>query len=209
MLEALLIYSLACYMVYHVVGQSDLLSKPRAWVLRTFPGWLTYPLSCSLCFTFWLTLMGNLFGFVQMDLVVLFAAPVVNMVLDLIVRALIRANEPPVMGEGKTLTCGDQSATTWRAPFVSLNPEGYAPFTFGGFRDEPIDTQLVGRLAKRRGDGLVGPIESVYRCGDDCANSFGKVCYRIKVEGGTSKVEASQCDLIDTPFNPLDHEQTR
>ncbi len=96
MLEALLIYSLACYMVYHVVGQSDLLAKPRAWVLRTLPGWLTYPLSCALCFTFWLTLAGNLSGFVQTDLIVLFAAPVVNMVLDLVVRWLVRANEPPV-----------------------------------------------------------------------------------------------------------------
>ncbi len=96
MLDAVILYSLAIYMVFHVASRSDILAKPRGWVLRTLPGWLVYPLSCGLCFTFWLTLVGNLLGFVRVDLIVLFAAPVVNMVLDLVVRALIRANEPPV-----------------------------------------------------------------------------------------------------------------
>ncbi len=118
MVDALIIYSLATYMVYYVVGQSDLLAASRAWVSRKLPGWLIYPLGCSLCFAWWLTLVLGVLGFVALNVLTLFAAPVVNLVLDLIVKALIRANEPSVIGAGKTLTCGDQSVTTWSGPTV-------------------------------------------------------------------------------------------
>ncbi len=118
MLEAILLWCLATYFWFHVLSRADILNTPRAWVLRTLPNWLTYPLGCVFCFTWWVTLIVNVLGIVEVDLIVLFAAPVVNMALDLIVRALIRANEPPVMGKGKTLTSGDQSITTWTGSTV-------------------------------------------------------------------------------------------
>ncbi len=92
MIDTLIIYALSCYMVYYVVGQSDLLAAPRAWVSRKLPGWLTYPLSCSLCFSFWLTLVFGLLGVVSIDALTLLAAPVVNLVLDMVVKRL--ANQP-------------------------------------------------------------------------------------------------------------------
>lgn len=39
-----------------------------------------------------------LYGSLQLLVMQLFVAPVVNLVLDLAVKALIRANEPPVLG---------------------------------------------------------------------------------------------------------------
>lgn len=214
-------------MVYHVLSRADILAKPRTWVLRTFPGWLTYPLSCSLCFTFWTSVALGILGIVPLGVVTLLVAPVINLVLDLVVKALIRANEPPVIGEGKTVTQGDMSISNWRFgsmqyPRVdrvvgtagqTIAPGEMVTVNFYPFRDETLNRpELIGRYVRRHSDGLVGPIREVFRCGDDCAGTFGQVCYHVAVDGGTTKIAESDCTILsvaESPFNPLDHEQTR
>lgn len=124
MLEATLLYALALYLVFHVASRAEILSKPRGWVLRVCPGWLTYPLGCALCFSWWLALVLNVLDIVPVSLMVFLAVPVVNMVLDLMVRALIRANEPPVLGEGKTIWEGSTGISTWRASNVVVGVAG-------------------------------------------------------------------------------------
>ncbi len=155
MIDALIIYALSCYMVYYVVGQSDLLATPRAWVLRTLPGWLTYPLSCSLCFTFWLSLALTLTGVVYMGALTLLAAPVVNLLLDMGVKALIRANEPPVIAEGKTITSGDQSITAWRGGDVMIGTVGPVSVRAGEMVHITSDTPPP--MAVDHGDGIKIP----------------------------------------------------
>lgn len=95
-MEELIIYALAVYALFHVAARSDLLTRPRAWVVRTLPGWLTYPLGCAFCFAWWSTWVLGILGIASLNVVTLCAAPVVNLILDLVVCALRRANEPPV-----------------------------------------------------------------------------------------------------------------
>lgn len=87
----LVLYCLAVYLLFHLACCADLFARPRAWAFKTFPSWLTYPLQCALCFTFWVTLGGILathyLGFyVEGEWTALFCAPVVNMLVDLYVR---------------------------------------------------------------------------------------------------------------------------
>lgn len=277
MLEALLIYSLSLYLVYHVVSRSDLLTKPRAWAFRMLPGWLTYPLTCALCATWWMGIAGSIVGLIVAPWWMLLAAPVVNMVLDLIVKALMRANESPVMGEGKTVTSGDQSITTWSGPTVvtvrassdlcagelvkvahgdgfKIHPSDPWWKTLGGTQPPPTwlasenapegweqvnrDNSIrrtsgfvrwwPGKLVGRKVRVVTGPRAgqtgtidngdgpAVFRSGMDVT----PWTYLIKpdlpvVEGpedprdGRIKVLARDCILLDEPFNPLAHEQTK
>src|ERR1035437_4730536 len=102
----LLIFSLTIYFFFHIWTRSDLIARPREWILSHVPQWLAFLVTCSFCFTFhvaWLgtialwILTGNLF----FSPAILFAAPVINLVLNLVVKVLIRENEPPVIGRNK------------------------------------------------------------------------------------------------------------
>lgn len=139
MLESLFIYTVGVYFFYHLLSRSDLLEKPRTGLIKILPKWFTYPLSCCFCFTFWSGWFVFILQWVTTGLFVisptmLLAAPVINFVLDLVVRALIRVNEQPILisagdalkvngnsvasyldglASGKTITSGDQSISTW------------------------------------------------------------------------------------------------
>lgn len=116
MLSFLIVYALIIYWLFHVIARSDILAHPRAWVLRTLPAKLTYPLSCSFCFTIWTGILLTVTGVVGFSPTVLFAAPVVNLVLDLCVRAFIRANEPSVLLTplaSETTTSSSCTGNTW------------------------------------------------------------------------------------------------
>ncbi len=93
----LLVYCAALYLLFHVWNRSDLTRKARNWVARHAPGWFTYASQCSLCATWWVSITLWVLGIAECDLVTILAAPVINLVLDLVVRALIRANEPPLI----------------------------------------------------------------------------------------------------------------
>lgn len=101
-MDATIIYSLFLYLWYHLLSRSDILARPRDWVLRTFPSFLTYPLTCSLCFTWWVSLI--LTGFLwfingKWDLVLgyAFTAPIINYLIDLWVRQSLSRLTPPLL----------------------------------------------------------------------------------------------------------------
>ncbi len=91
------VYCLSVYWLYHLLSRADLLSRPRNWFIQTAPKWLSYPLSCAFCFTFHFGWIVGVVGLVQLSLLTLCAAPVFNMAVDLVIRGLIRWNEPPII----------------------------------------------------------------------------------------------------------------
>ncbi len=119
-MESLILYALAVYFLFHVAARSDLLTRPRAWVTRTLPGWLTYPLGCAFCFTWWSTWVLGILGITSLNVVTLCAAPVVNLILDLVVCGLRRANEPPVIASSTTTARG----SIWSEPSITLYGDG-------------------------------------------------------------------------------------
>lgn len=101
----LLVYCLALYMVYHVLTRGNILARPRRWAAKRAPKWLLYIGGCPLCFTWWVTLALWVIG-VAGSIWLVLAAPTVVMIIDGVVRALRRANEPPVIC---TTTAGPSS----------------------------------------------------------------------------------------------------
>lgn len=130
MIESLLVYALSVYALFHVVGRSDLLAKPRAWALRVLPAKVTYPISCAFCFTIWTSLflaalMWVLTGFVFASHLSLLAAPVINLLVDLLVKALERAanGSPTAYPTSQTVTSTTSSHT------FSISPSACPPPT--------------------------------------------------------------------------------
>lgn len=115
----LLIYALCVYAVFHFLTRSDMMRRPREWVLARSPRGVRYVSTCAFCFTAWvaIALMAvhlMLTGELRIVPAALMAAPVINLVLDLIVTALRRANEPPVIqvtASPSTTTTGSVLAT--------------------------------------------------------------------------------------------------
>lgn len=110
MLDTLIVHTLACYALYHIASRSDVLRRPRQWVLRTLPGSLTYPLNCAFCWTVWLGLLTTVAlwlgtGMLILSPTILLAAPALNLVTDLVVKWLLKALEPPLL-------CVPQYSTT-------------------------------------------------------------------------------------------------
>ncbi len=105
MLESIILYVLSIYFAFHVLSRSDLLARPRDYILRSFPKWLTYPLGCCFCFTFWVGVAYGIgiavsTGVIMFSVLQLLVAPVLGYLLDLCVQVLIRA------GRGYTVTVG-------------------------------------------------------------------------------------------------------
>lgn len=275
-METLIFPALFVYFLYHVLTRSDLCAPARAWAKPFAPQWLVYIASCPLCFSFWAGVGYTIWtvvttGFLIFFPILLLAVPVFNMVLDLVVKALIRANEPPVIGEGKTVTEGDRSISTWRGqnvvyctaatplqagqmvsivappstadgvkipessrfahlPVNEAAPDGWEQVnrdsslyrTSGVFRWWP--GKLVGRkvrIVEGPRTGQTGTIDNgdgpaVFRSGMDVTpwSYFVKPDVAL-VPGpddphdGRIKVLARDCVLLDEPFNPLAHEQTK
>lgn len=250
MLESLIIFALSVYWLFHVLTRSDLTARPRAWVLSWAPAWLAYISTCAFCFTSWVALGLVLIGAINWTLAALCAAPVVNMVLDLVVRTLIRANEPPVLEPTKPdVALGESMAITHGAPGVPMSIDHTLPLASGyrlahvmmnpppppwvGPLPEGWTTHTTGtgpwatvfscfalhgrRVRTTYCGGRTGVIEHGFRNGDDCSGTFGELMYRLRWEPGQTSdthgdVPIKSCtflDLPDTPFNPLDHEQTK
>ena len=122
-MDTLIIYALACYFTFHVANRSDILAWPRKWAHKILPAWMVYVSACAFCWTWWtgvfLSFTYWLFtGHLILSFLHLCAAPVVNLLVDLVVRYLLSANEPPVVGGGTIVTCGDQSVATWTGATV-------------------------------------------------------------------------------------------
>jgi len=110
-LAFLVVYVLSAAFLFHVWARSDLTKVPREWVMRVSPGWVKYMMQCPLCLAFhagWLGTVGYWLatGVVLFAPVILFAAPMAVLMVDLALRALIRANEPPLL----EVSCGSQES---------------------------------------------------------------------------------------------------
>ena len=240
MFESLFFYGLVLYFFFHICGRSDLLAKPRNWLFKTFPWWVTYPLGCCFCFSWWANLVLGLAFYVLAGVVMLspgnlFVVPVLNMVFDLLVRKLMVANEPPVMGEGKTIWDGSTGISTWRSPsvFVGTAATSLSAGQIVYIRDRPHDDS--GRHFDHWGIGAVWPwptdvgrrvklTSNPYdpRGGRLTLGRTGVVeevspitcawAYRVKADDGGDDFccDPQACTFIDAAsFNPLNHEQTK
>lgn len=95
MIESFFFYVLSIYFLYYVAAYSEILARPRGYLIRSFPWWVTKPLNCAFCFAFWagvfmgiLTLIQT--GIVAISVVNLMAVPVGVMLLDALVKYLSR-----------------------------------------------------------------------------------------------------------------------
>lgn len=98
MLEQLVIYCLSVYFFFHLASRADLFAKPRAALVKTLPSFITYPLICCFCFTWWVGVGVSVFlslylWTIFLSPMLLMAGPVFNLVLDKIVT---RLSEPTV-----------------------------------------------------------------------------------------------------------------
>ncbi len=216
MLDHLLTYALTVYLSYHVASRSELLRRPREWARAHLPRKLTYPLQCSLCWSWWCGLAITVAlwlssGILMLSASILFAAPVFNMVLDLAVRALIKANEPQALALSSNTASGCNNSSG--AAVVSIptmwSQWGTTPGTtpvytsFGPYPD-PVPSHVGRRARVVRGHwdcrGKEGVIIRHFVDNDDCSGTFQKECYDIP--GAYFKVAAADCDLLDEPLPP-------
>lgn len=93
-----LIYALSVYWTFQLASRAELFNRPRAWLLNRLHPMLAKPFSCAFCWSWWVGVVFILGlwlskGVLVISTPVLLATPVINMVLDLVVRSLIRMNE--------------------------------------------------------------------------------------------------------------------
>lgn len=53
MIEAVLLYCLAAWFAFFLINHAEMFDKVRAAAMPALPRWISYPLACSFCFTFW------------------------------------------------------------------------------------------------------------------------------------------------------------
>jgi hypothetical protein len=195
-MQQLVVYALSVYLTYHLASRADLLNGVRAWVRRVLPARTVYPLDCPLCWAFWVGVVAYVLGLAPSLAVALMATPVICLVVDLLVRHLLRLNEPPTI-VGSIPSC-------WTAPPYQ-SPLTYTT-TLGASWSYPLpQPQRVGRRARvARGHwsclGKEGVISRHIVDDDDCSGTFRQVVYDI--DGVASKVLAADCDLLDDAAPP-------
>lgn len=75
------ILALVIYFFYHLFNYADITSGIRRWLVTSgLNDKVQYALKCSLCFSFYATLISWLFVYIPFYWV--FAAPVINLALD-------------------------------------------------------------------------------------------------------------------------------
>lgn len=184
--DALLTWALTVYCAFHVLGRSDLLRRPREWAQRRLPRKLTYPLTCAFCFAFWcglaLTAAASLYmGTPILSATILFAVPIFNMVLDLAVRALLKANEPPMLAVTTATASADNSCrfgpVSIPSVWTALSPQSQVTLTYLNPSLPQYDGHLPygWEMHKAEGDSIARP---------RCPSLIGR---RIRImEGGGS-----------------------
>lgn len=101
-LEAILTTSLALWMAFYLVNHADMFSRLRAAAMSVLPRWVAYPLSCPICFAWWVLVAACvLAGWTPL---VLWVPPVV-LLLDL---AYLRLRWP----QTATITVSSTGGTT-------------------------------------------------------------------------------------------------
>lgn len=134
-MDDLLIYSLGVFFFYHLVAHSDLLKSPREWAIRVLPSWMTYPLSCPFCATWWITVFLCIIS-LQFLPVFLLCAPVINYVIGLTTDALKLYLQPPrvTQSEGPSTASLiiDRAVSTMRQSIIDSIKAG------GNRTDQPL-----------------------------------------------------------------------
>lgn len=140
MFSNLIIYCLSIYFFFHLFGRSDIAASLRCGLNKILPSGILYIGQCAFCFTFWVGLVVSVVISFFAGLVFipyfLFAAPVLNLILDLVVRALLSYNASDVRPSTYTLFsntfCGESDISTMKSDgyygsstdfTVSTNPE--------------------------------------------------------------------------------------
>ena len=116
---SLIVFCLSVYFLFHVLSRSDLLNRPREWAYKTLPSWVTYVLGCAFCFTWWAALFASFIGAIPWAATYLFAAPVVNLLVDQVLQMLLRANTTVFLVSSSEAVTGVNSASatfTWNPP---------------------------------------------------------------------------------------------
>lgn len=90
-LETVVLVSLAVWMAFYVVNHAEMTVRLRETALPLLPKWLAYPLTCAICFGWWVMAAFSLLtGFTPLLLLV----PPVTLLIDLAYQRL-RPNERP------------------------------------------------------------------------------------------------------------------
>lgn len=105
-LEAIATTSLSIWLVFYLVNHAEMFSKLRAAAMPVLPRWISYPLSCPICFAWWvLVAVCVLLGPTWL---VLWVPPCVLM-LDL---AYLRLRHPQTATFTLTSASGTTTSTT-------------------------------------------------------------------------------------------------
>lgn len=96
-LEQVVLTALAIWFVFFLINHADLTAKVRNALMPALPRWLSYPLQCAICFSFWLLAAFSLFtGWNPLILCV----PPVTLGIDLSFRRL-QPTAPAAKEDGK------------------------------------------------------------------------------------------------------------
>lgn len=217
MLSELIVYCLVLYFVFHVLNRASFTARLRGWIARAWPQPVAYATTCAFCWTFhwgWVLMVLKLLftGTLSVALLSLCAAPVVNLVLDLLVKALLKVNEPPLLNpltrfEPVTTTTGGANTVVGIAengvqagqivsiPSVWVPDEMMPEFTTYTWRSPGIphwaeklpEPLHVGRRVKvvKGGwqcEGKTGTVTDHFIHGDDCSGHYGKACYTVQLD---------------------------
>lgn len=92
-MDRTLLYALIVYCFYHLEAESDIMARPRAWWTRVLPSGVTYALSCAFCLTTWCSIALTIItrattGYWLIDLDLLCAAPVINLIISALLTHL-------------------------------------------------------------------------------------------------------------------------
>lgn len=86
MFQSIFIYCVTIWFFFYLWNHSEILSKLRNFVYSRLNAVLAYLLQCSLCSTFWLTLVFFLMGFAPAFFIC--TAPIINLFIELSFRKL-------------------------------------------------------------------------------------------------------------------------
>lgn len=86
----LLVYSVFIYFFVYLIKYSDFLKSAREFLTEKLGETMSYPLKCTFCATFHISWMVWILTFGGIPFYLVFCAPVINLILDLVIRNLIK-----------------------------------------------------------------------------------------------------------------------
>lgn len=144
MLDNFIIYCLSIYFFFHLFGRSDIAAPLRCGLSKILPSWLLYIGRCSFCFSFWVGLIASIFVSWYAGLLVIpyfiLAAPVFNLVLDLIVQSLLVKTLTSM-----TMTVSSSTGVGQTSYYFNNNDGGETPRPTPSLKQPSVD-EMVNRF---------------------------------------------------------------